>query len=52
MAVEVDTAGRVVVWTGPLEHAEMKQDQIQAYGPDYRIEWSEASMAAILEEAS
>ena len=51
MAVEVDTAGRVIVWTGPLEHAEMKRDQIHSYGADYRIEWSEGSMSAILETA-
>jgi ATP-dependent Clp protease adaptor protein ClpS len=52
MAVEVDTAGRVVVWTGPLEHAELKRDQIHSYGADYRIEWSEGSMSAILEAAN
>ncbi len=49
MAVEVDTAGRVIVYTGLLEHAEMKRDQIHAYGADYRISWSEGSMNAVLE---
>ena len=51
MAVEVDTAGRVIVYTGPLEHAEMKRDQIHSYGADYRIYWSEGSMSAVLEPA-
>lgn len=27
--------GRVIVWTGPLEVAELKRDQIRACGPDY-----------------
>src|SRR3712207_8896991 len=33
MAVEVDNAGRVVVLTTHLEEAELKRDQIQAFGP-------------------
>lgn len=51
MAVEVDTAGRVIVYTGLLEHAEMKRDQIHAFGADYRISWSKSSMNAVLEPA-
>src|SRR4028118_1050281 len=33
MAVEVDTAGRVVVLTTHLEEAELKRDQTQGFGP-------------------
>lgn len=51
MAVEVDTTGRVIVYTGPLEHAELKCEQICAYGADARIAHCAGSMSAILEEA-
>lgn len=51
MAVEVDTTGRVIVFTGPLERAEVKRDQIHAYGKDWRIPRCKGSMSAILEPA-
>src|SRR5438309_5287762 len=34
MAKEVDTSGRVIVLTTTMEHAELKRDQIHAFGPD------------------
>ncbi len=34
MAREVDATGRVIVLTTTKEHAELKQDQIHAFGPD------------------
>src|SRR5215470_18265690 len=34
MAREVDTTGRVIVLTTTREHAELKRDQIHAFGPD------------------
>src|SRR6266567_3205094 len=34
MAREVDTTGRVIVLTTSKEHAELKQEQIHAFGPD------------------
>jgi ATP-dependent Clp protease adaptor protein ClpS len=34
MAEEVDTTGRVIVLTTTREHAELKRDQILAYGKD------------------
>src|SRR5271154_5834867 len=37
MAKEVDTQGRVIVLTTSKEHAELKQEQIHAFGPDPRI---------------
>ncbi len=51
MAREVDTSGRVIVWTGPLEQAEFKRDQIHAYGKDWRIARCAGSMSAIVEPA-
>ncbi len=49
MAVEVDTQGRVVVLTTTREHAELKRDQIHAYGKDDMIEGCKGSMWAIIE---
>ena len=50
MAREVDTTGRVIVDTTHKERAEMKRDQIHAYGPDWRLDRSHGSMSAIIEE--
>ena len=52
MAVEVDTKGRVVVLTTHLEEAELKRDQILAFGPDPLIPRSKGSMSATVEPAS
>ena len=52
MAVEVDTKGRVVVLTTHLEEAELKRDQIHAFGPDPLIPRSKGSMSATVEPAS
>jgi ATP-dependent Clp protease adaptor protein ClpS len=49
MAREVDTRGRVVVLTTTLEHAELKRDQIHAYGKDVMIANCKGSMAASIE---
>jgi ATP-dependent Clp protease adaptor protein ClpS len=51
MALEVDATGRVVVLTTHLEQAELKRDQIQAYGPDPRIPRCKGSMSATVEPA-
>ena len=51
MTVEVDTRKRAIVWTGHLEVAELKQEQIHDYGPDWRMVESTGSMLAILEQA-
>ena len=51
MAVEVDTKGRVVVATTNLEQAELKRDQIQAFGPDPFIPRCKGSMSATIEPA-
>ena len=51
MACEVDATGRVIVDTTTLERAELKRDQIHAYGRDWRLERSQGSMSATLERA-
>ncbi len=49
MAREVDTTGRCIVWTGALETAELRRDQIHAYGADPRIPRCRGSMTAVIE---
>ncbi len=49
LAKEVDTQGRVVVLTTTREHAELKRDQIHAYGKDALIEGCKGSMWATIE---
>jgi Uncharacterized conserved protein len=50
-AVEVDTVGRTIVITCGLPEAEFGKDQIQSYGPDWRMTKSKGSMKAIVEPA-
>jgi ATP-dependent Clp protease adaptor protein ClpS len=52
LAKIVDTQGRVVVCTTSLERAELKRDQIHAYGPDPLIERCQGSMSAVIEPAA
>jgi ATP-dependent Clp protease adaptor protein ClpS len=52
MAKEVDTQGRVIVLTTTKEHAELKRDQIQAYGKDAQIPSCKGSMYATIEPVS
>lgn len=49
MACEVDGSGRVVVYTGVYEQAEFKQQQVHAYGPDWRVPHCKGAMTAVLE---
>lgn len=51
MAKEVDNSGRVIVLTTHKERAELKRDQILAYGPDARIASCTISMKAVIEPA-
>src|SRR5438552_16731751 len=48
MAQEVDTRGEVIVATTSKERAELKRDQIHAYGPDPRMPRCAGSMSAIM----
>jgi ATP-dependent Clp protease adaptor protein ClpS len=51
MAQEVDTKKRVIVLTTHKEKAELKRDQITAYGADVRMASSQGSMSAVIEPA-
>jgi ATP-dependent Clp protease adaptor protein ClpS len=51
MAWEVHTQGRVIVDTTTRERAELKQDQIHAFGPDPLIPRCKGSMSAVIEPA-
>lgn len=51
IASAVDTQGRAVVATTHKEHAELKRDQIHAFGRDPRMDASRGSMSAIIEPA-
>ena len=51
LASQVDTSGLVIVDTTTLERAELKRDQIHAFGRDWRIPRCEGSMSATLEAA-
>ena len=49
LAKTVDSEGRAVVLTTTKEHAELKQEQIHAYGPDPTIPRCAGSMTAVIE---
>ena len=49
LAEEVDKLGRVNVLTTTMEHAELKRDQIHAYGKDAEIANCRGSMSATIE---
>jgi len=49
IAKEVDQQGKAICLTTTLEHAELKRDQIHAYGPDKGIERCKGSMSATIE---
>ncbi|MFM8528584.1 MAG: ATP-dependent Clp protease adaptor ClpS [Ilumatobacteraceae bacterium] len=49
LAEEVDHTGRVIVLTTTKEHAELKRDQIHAYGADRLLARSKGSMSASIE---
>lgn len=49
IAKEVDTSGRAILLTTTREHAELKRDQIHAFGKDQYIERCKGSMSATIE---
>ncbi len=51
VAKKVDEAGRAIVLTTHKELAELKREQIIAYGTDHRISTCKGSMSAIIEPA-
>lgn len=50
-AEEVNNSGRSIVCTTSKERAELKQEQIHAFGPDKRLARSQGSMTAVIEPA-
>jgi len=51
LAEEVDKHGRAVVYTTHRELAELKRDQIHAFGKDERVATCAGAMSAIIEPA-
>jgi ATP-dependent Clp protease adaptor protein ClpS len=51
MACEVDETGRVIVFTTAKEVAELKRDQIHAFGADPHIPRCSGAMSATIEPA-
>ena len=49
IAEEVDKQGRAIVLTTTKEHAELKRDQIHAYGKDHLLDGCKGSMSATIE---
>ena len=49
LAEEVDLSGRAIVLTTTREHAELKRDQIHAYGKDDLVAGCKGSMSASIE---
>ncbi|MEE8452779.1 MAG: ATP-dependent Clp protease adaptor ClpS [Thermoguttaceae bacterium] len=49
LAKQVDSEGRAVVLTTTQEHAELKRDQVHAYGKDLEIDECQGSMWATIE---
>lgn len=52
LASEVDSTGRVILDTTSLERAELKRDQIHAFGRDWRVARCQGSMTAVIEPAA
>lgn len=51
IASEVDSKGKAVCLTTTLEHAELKRDQIHAFGRDRLIDRCTGSMSSTIEAA-
>jgi ATP-dependent Clp protease adaptor protein ClpS len=51
IAREVHFEGRCIIYTCTLELAELKQEQIHAFGPDKQINHCKGSMSADIEPA-
>jgi ATP-dependent Clp protease adaptor protein ClpS len=52
IAMEVHTSGRSILLTTTKEHAELKQDQVHAFGPDpLSSKQCAGSMTAVIEPA-
>ena len=52
IAKEVHTTKRSILWTGSLELADLKQEQIHSLGKDELIASCQGSMTAVIEPAA
>ena len=52
IAEEVHFQGRSIVKTTTMEHAELKRDQIHAFGPDKMLPRCKGSMSSVIEPAA
>ena len=52
IAKQVDRSGRAICLTTTMEHAELKRDQIHAFGKDELIARCKGSMSATIEPAT
>jgi len=50
-AEEVDATGRTILITTSREHAELKQEQVHAFGPDPLVKKCAGSMTCVIEPA-
>ncbi len=51
IAKEIHFQGRAIVFTGSLEVAELKQEQVHSMGPDPLVAKCKGSMTAVIEQA-
>ncbi len=51
LAEQIDRTGRAIVLTTHREKAELKREQIHAYGSDLNVATCQGSMSAIIEAA-
>jgi ATP-dependent Clp protease adaptor protein ClpS len=51
LACEVDASGRCIIDTTTKERAELKQEQVHAFGPDPLISNCKGSMSCVIEPA-
>lgn len=49
LASQVDNSGQVIIDTTTLERAELKRDQIHAFGRDWRVARCSGSMSSTIE---
>ena len=52
IAREVDRSGKAICLTTTLEHAELKRDQIHAFGKDELVARCKGSMSAMIEPST
>ena len=51
LTIRIDKTGRAIVYTTHKEKAELKRDQVLAYGPDPRMQTSRGPLGCYIEPA-